>query len=522
SSSGPKPTGSLAKLGLPQLDEILRETHGIILYQEQVMEIAHKLANFSLAQADILRKAMGGKNPEEMEKMKNIFIQGLKDNKVSGKKADMLYNLILQFAQYGFNKSHSAAYALIAYRTAYLKSHYPVEFMAASLSSDMDNTAKVVAYINECKEMGIKILPPDINQSTREFKVAGNSIRFGLEAVKGVGSSAIDAIIEAGSGKGFDSFFGFCSGVDSRRVNKKVIESLIKAGAMDSMGKRAQLMSALTPVMDAAMRFQKEKNSGQESMFDQHEPTHPQMPDIQEWDDSRRLAMEKEALGFYITGHPLNEYSDKFAELSVTPTSDLQELQDRQVVIIGGIVRNLKQIQTKKGDLMGYVTIEDMYGDVEVIVFPDVYKEAQNTISVDSPVIISGLTDKTDKGFKIIARGIAPIDNTEQIKEITSNSKSFTENKRKKFSQPNTPPKAEETKFKSLMLTMYNNTRTEDLPKLDEILLKYTGDCPVYLKIISPGHWETIMHTSRQVMPSEEMVLDTEHILGKGTARLYY
>lgn len=520
SSADSKPKGSLARLGLPQLDEILRETHGIILYQEQVMEIAHKLANFSLAEADILRKAMGGKNPEEMEKMKNTFIQGLRENKVSGKKAAMLYNLILQFAQYGFNKSHSAAYALIAYRTAYLKAHYPVEFMAASLSSDMDNTAKVVTYINECKEMGIKILPPDINQSKREFKVAGNSIRFGLEAVKGVGSSAIDAIIEAVSRKDFDSFFDFCSRVDSRRVNKKVIESLIKAGAMDSMGKRAQMMSELTSVMDAAVRYQKEKNSGQESMFELHEPVAPQMPDIEEWDDSRRLVMEKEALGFYITGHPLNEYKNRFSELSVTSTVDLQELQDKDGVIIGGIVRDSKQIQTKKGDLMGYVTIEDMYGDVEVIVFPDVYKEAQNTIYRDIPLIIYGLTDKTDKGLKIIARKIASIDNDEQIKEIRTDSKSYTENNRNRSTEYNDLPKPDEAQFKSLTLTMYNSTRPEDLPKLDEIFLKYRGDCPVYLKIISPRQWETILLTKRQVIPSEEMILETERILGKGTAIL--
>ncbi|MDH4027915.1 MAG: DNA polymerase III subunit alpha, partial [Nitrospirota bacterium] len=313
--SNKKPTGSLAKLGLPQLDEILKETNGIILYQEQVMEVAHKIASFSLGQADILRKAMGGKNPEVMEKLKNTFIKGVKANRISEKKAETLFNLILQFAQYGFNKSHSAAYALIAYRTAYLKAHYPVEFMAASLSADMDNTAKVVGFISECKDMGIEILPPDINESTREFKVAGNSIRFGLEAVKGVGGAAIDAIIEAGKDKRFDSFFDFCSRADTRRVNKKVIESLIKAGAMDSLGKRAQLWAAIPGIMEAALRCQKEKSIGQESMFEIHEPAPSQMPDVQEWDDLHRLKMEKEALGFYITGHPLNAYKEKFARL---------------------------------------------------------------------------------------------------------------------------------------------------------------------------------------------------------------
>ncbi|MEN8263667.1 MAG: DNA polymerase III subunit alpha, partial [Nitrospirota bacterium] len=420
SSGNAKPMGSLAKLGLPLLNEILKETHGIILYQEQVMEVAHKLAGFSLGQADILRKAMGGKNPEVMEKLKNTFIDGAKANKIAEKKAETLFNLILQFAQYGFNKSHSAAYALIAYRTAYLKAHYPVEFMAASLSADMDNTAKVVLFISECKAMGIEILPPDINESTREFKVDGNSIRFGLEAVKGVGSSAIDAIIEARGSATFESLFNFCSSVDTRRVNKKVLESLIKAGAMDSMGNRAQLWSALPTVMEAAMRFQKEKNIGQESMFEIHEPAPQQMPNVNEWEDSHRLLMEKEALGFYITGHPLNAYKEKFAELKVTSTTDLPDLQDKKEVLIGGLVRDSKKIQTKKGDLMGYLTVEDLYGTTEVVSFPETFAEAQEIIARDLPIIIAGYTDKTDKGQKIIARKIVSIENDEELKNINN------------------------------------------------------------------------------------------------------
>jgi DNA polymerase-3 subunit alpha len=514
SSPDSKPTGSLAKLGLPQLDKILRETHGIILYQEQVMEIAHKMANFSLAQADILRKAMGGKNPEEMEKMKNTFIQGLKANKVSEKKATTLYNLILQFAQYGFNKSHSAAYALIAYQTAYLKAHYPVEFMAASLSADMDNTAKVATFINECKDMGIEILPPDINESMREFKVTGNSIRFGLEAVKGVGSSAIDAILEARNEKNFDSFFDFCSRVDSRRVNKKVIESLIKAGAMDSFGKRAQLMAGLTSVMDSAIRFQKERSLGQESMFDDlHEVPIEQLPDIEEWNESRLLAMEKEALGFYITGHPLNKYKEKLTQLGVTPTTELQELQDKQEINLGGIVRDFKQIQTKKtGDLMAYLNLEDMYSTVEVIAFPEVYKEAQNILSQDIPVIIAGYVDKTDKGLKIIAKKIVSIDNTDEIKtqSISSGKKD-----RPKHSGGGSLLHFSDTQGKALTLKMLNNTDPETLPKLEKIFSKYAGDHRVYLKIISPKNWETLLSTNRHVMPSEEMLTEVKKLLGK-------
>jgi DNA polymerase-3 subunit alpha len=465
-----------------------------------------------------------------MEKLKNTFIKGSKANKISEKKAETLFNLILQFAQYGFNKSHSAAYALIAYRTAYLKAHYPVEFMAASLSSDMDNTDKVVIFINECKEMGIEMLPPDINKSTREFKVTGNSIRFGLEAVKGVGGSAIDAIIDARGNNNFKSFFDLCSRVDSRRMNKKVIESLIKAGAMDSFGKRAQLWAAAPTVMESAMRYQKEKSIGQESMFgDIHEPAPQQMPYVEEWNDSHRLSMEKEALGFYISGHPLNEYKNKFIELSVTSIADLQDVYDKRDVIIGGIIRDCKRIQTKKGDSMGYINVEDMSGNIEVVLFPETFQEAQDLLSQEIPIVISGQTDKNDKGLKVIARKIASIDNNEQLEEL----KNFKPKSRTRSNYNNNNYKnnghtkqAETTnndmtpQYKSLVLTLYNNTELETLPKIEEIFSRHTGNCPVYVKIINPDNWETVFSTNRQVLPSQDIVSEIEGILGEKSAVL--
>lgn len=497
-----KQTGTLKKLSMPHLDNILYETHGIILYQEQVMEIAHKLAKFTLSQADILRKAMGGKDPEEMEKLKNTFLEGLKSNRISEKKAETLYNLILQFAQYGFNKSHSAAYALIAYRTAYLKTHYPVEFMAASLSADMDNTDKVVSYINECKEMGIEILPPDINESNREFTVTGKSIRFGLEAVKGVGSSAIDTIITAREGKRFDSFFDFCSRIDTRRVNKKVIESLIKAGAFDSMGRRAQLMNALDTFIDSATKFQREKSSGQRSMFDMHIPLPRELPDVPEWSDTRRLMMEKEALGFYITGHPLNRYREELERLYITPINKLREFHDKDNIIIGGIVRGIKQIQTRKGDRMAYLTIEDLYGTAEIILFPDIYRDSDNILAMDKPIVINGTIDKTDKGLKIIARKLDIIDNAREVTKVMNGGAEKTTVKR------------------SLTLTMYNSMEMNNLLKLKDIFIRYMGDCPVYIKVVAPGEWETLLSTEQHITPSQEMIIEVEELLGKGTAIL--
>ncbi len=518
-----KVMGSLAKLKLPLLDEILKETHGIILYQEQVMSIAHKMADFSLAQADILRKAMGGKNPEEMEKMKNIFVQGLKANKVSEKKGETLYNLILQFAQYGFNKSHSAAYALIAYQTAFLKAHYSVEFMAACLSADMDNTPKVVTFINECRDMNIEVLPPDINKSSREFNVSGNSIRFGLEAVKGVGSSGIDAILAAREEGDFNAFSDFCSSADSRRVNKKVLESLIKSGALDSMGKRAQLMTALPEVMETAARVQKDRSSGQESMFgDILDPEPERLPDVSEWDEKILLAMEKEALGFYITGHPLNAYKDKLQKLSVTETKDLEELQDRQNIILGGMVMDVKKIQTKRtGDLMAYVMIEDLFGMVEVIAFPDVYKECQDLLASDVPVLINGTIDKNDKGMKIIANKIVSIESAEDLMNYTPPSRSgkFGSGKFGYGKKPMEEQSSRPERKRIVTLTVYNDKRSM-LPRLDEVLSKHTGDCPVFLRIVSPQNWETLLKTSREVMATPEMLSEAESLLGEGRASL--
>ncbi|MBI5195449.1 MAG: DNA polymerase III subunit alpha [Nitrospirae bacterium] len=521
---------------LPQLKEILEETYGIVLYQEQVMMIANKIANFTMGQADTLRKAMGKKLAAEMEKQKEIFVDGAVANKISEKKAIKLFEYMEPFAKYGFNKSHSAAYGLIAYQTAYLKANYPVEFMAATLSSDMDNTAKIVSYISECKEMGIKVLPPDINEGGREFMITGHSIRFGLEAVKGVGGSAIEAIIEARSEKSFTSFIDFCSRCDSKRVNKKVIESLIKAGAMDSMGKRAQMMSAVNSVMDIAVRDQRGRASGQASMFELHPTSPAELPDVEEWQEPELLAMEKEALGFYITGHPLNRYEEKLREFSVTPTHELQELQDKEDVTVGGILRSVKLIQTKRTkDLMAYFIIEDLYGTAELIVFPDLYRDCTGIISEDTPVLINGYLDKSDKGLKVIAKKIVPIDRSEELKEykaqvhekhsvneqwvngqrpIGSQSASYRR-AAKDYGQP-----APVIRQKTLTLTLYANTGADNLTRLKDVFSKYSGDCQVYFKIIAPRQWETLIMTGLSVAPSQGAISEIENLLGEGTAVL--
>ncbi len=525
------------KYQLPQLEGILKETYGVILYQEQVMKIANVLANFSMAEADILRRAMGKKKIVEMENLKDSFISGVKSNKISERKGLKLFNDMANFAQYGFNKSHSAAYAMIAYRTAYLKTHYPVEFMAASLSSDMDNTVKVVTYINECKDMGIEILPPDINESEREFNVIDNSIRFGLEAVKGVGSTAIEIIIENRNKEKFKSFFDFCLKVDSRKVNKKVIESLIKAGSFDSMGKRAQIFLASASVMDSALKVQKAKTSGQRSMFDTHDAISPELPETEEWSESERLMMEKDALGFYITGHPMNRYKEKLEQFSITPTHEINNHQDKDDVKVAGVPVKIKKFQNKKGDLMAYLTIEDLYGTTELIIFADIYRESMTLISQDAPILITGQIDKSDKGSKIIARKVVSLENSGKLSE---NKRLKPENKKEK-NQENEKPltsQSHNTKLllkpaalgdqppnsgvKTLTLKININSNPKDLSTIKDIVSGHIGNStiPVYLKIISPRQWETLISTGQHVTLSEEMIMKVENILGKGAVIL--
>jgi len=401
-----------------QLEPILKETYGVIVYQEQVMKIAGVLANYSMAEADDLRKAMGKKIQSIMAKHRARFMGGTLENKIPSAKAKMIFDLIEKFGGYGFNKSHSAAYALIAYQTAYLKTHFLVEFIAALLTSEMHSTDGVVKYIAECRNHDIEILPPDINESDKKFVVAGSKIRFGLVAVKNVGESAIEALIEARSNRKFSSLFEFCEYVDLRRVNKRVVESLIKCGAFDSTGaKRSQMLACLEDALDYGQRVQKEKNDPQMSLFGTGENKQlinmPGLPPIEEFEERKRLAFEKESLGFYISGHPLNRYEELLGKFTNTNAMLIHDIKDGGVVRIGGIVTNAKVIKTKKGDLMAFVMIEDMNGFVEAVVFSSVYSSASDQLFEDNPVIIEGRVQKDEKSAKIIAETIIPIDKAE-------------------------------------------------------------------------------------------------------------
>lgn len=478
------------KYEIPQLKEILSETYGVILYQEQVMRIANKLANFTMGQADILRKAMGKKKPEEMEKQKEAFIKGAIANGIPGKKATRLFDLMAFFAEYGFNKSHSAAYAYLAYQTAYLKAHYPVEFMAANLSADMDKTDKIIKAISECRKMSITILPPDINESEREFKVIGNAIRFGLEAVKGVGSSAIESILEIREKDGpFKSFEDFLQRIESKRVNKKVIEGLIKAGAFDSTGiGRKEALSILERPrnnMPVYNLFDDKPSIAQQAL---HENTSESIS----WTErSDILRFEKESLGFYITDHPLSSYREHLRMMNYRRISELEDLADREEVLTAAVISNIKKIRTKdKGEIMAYVTVEDEEGNAEVLVFPDLYKELGSIIQKDSIISIKGSIDKTEKGIKIISREIQPLDTV--IKDYKNSS------------------------LNQLEVSLKLDTSSRDrLILLRDTITEYPGSLPLYLNLEVNGS-QIIVKTDYNIEPSAELIERIGDIIDKG------
>jgi DNA polymerase III subunit alpha len=385
---------------LPELQEILQETLGVIVYQEQVMQIANRLAGYSLGDADLLRRAMGKKKAEEMAQQRDRFVQGATQRSFPAKKITKIFDLMEQFAGYGFNKSHSAAYAWLAYQTAYLKTHFPVEFMAALLTSVTGSTDDVVKYINECREMGIAVEAPDINVSDANFTPHGVAIRFGLAAVKNVGGNAIESIVAARKKLGtFKSIYEFCEHVDLRLLNKRVLESLVKSGAMDSLGRRSQLMAVLDKAMEQAQKAQRDAESGQHGLFgvfhqEDAQIDNQQLPNTPDWDEHVRLAAEKEILGFFISGHPLEKYKDKLEGLRALSTQDLGAMKNStgkdETIHTAGIITNRRVLKSKKGDFYAQANLEDMSGTVEMLVFPDAYRKLQEKIKWEIPVLIKG------------------------------------------------------------------------------------------------------------------------------------
>lgn len=388
----------------PKLEPILKETFGVILYQEQVMQIVQTLAGFTLGQADILRRAMGKKKASILLAQKENFLRGCEVNGVQKSLAEKIFDLLSKFADYGFNKSHSAAYGLLAWQTAYLKAHYPAEYMAAMMSGTPD-ADKVSGYIELARKMGIKVLAPDVNASAAHFTVEQGTIRFGLAGIKTVGDVAVDSIInERKRGGKFKSLAEFCGRLDSKSVPRRSVENLIKCGAFDSLDKRrSALFEALDSMMNAGSRRHFERKSGAISLFGEeelHEATGIP-PDVKERSPSEILAWEKETLGFYISGHPLDKYREKLSPLKSSKDIDATLLGKR--VKVGGIVTSVRRITTKKGDSMAFITVEDFDGTIDVTIFPNVFYQTMQVAVADEVVIVEGRVDGTNDGFQILA-----------------------------------------------------------------------------------------------------------------------
>lgn len=455
---------------VPELEPILKDTYGVILYQEQVMKIAGVLADYSMAEADNLRKAMGKKIGEIMAEERQRFLARATGKGVEAAKAEKIFDLIEKFGRYGFNKAHSAAYAMIAYQTAYLKAHFPVEFMAALLTSEMNDTERVVKHIAECRSHGIEILPPDINQSNMSFTAVEGKIRFGLAAVKNVGEGAIESILEVRQeGGAFKSLSDFCRRVNYKKVNRRVIESLIKCGAFDSTGaKRSQMMSVLDKTIELGQRSQRDYINGQFSLF-QRGPQRRTfadipLPEIEEWSESRLLKYEKETLGFFITGHPLAKYEQILRKFADTDTVKLKELSDGNVVRMGGVIRECKLHNDRKGDRMAFVTLEDLGGFAEVTLFSSLYQSVDDIIKKDSAVLVEGRVTRDEKSVKILADSVIPITKAEEVWTTTVH----------------------------LNLDITNLDR-ETLQQLYDILQHHRGGCKVYLHLRIPRRTETII-----------------------------
>jgi DNA polymerase-3 subunit alpha len=452
----------------PKLESALRTTYGVIVYQEQVMRIASDLAGFSLAQADLLRRAMGKKIADVMEAQRKAFVEGCKKNHVPEKTATRTFDLIEHFAGYGFNKSHSAAYAMISYRTAYLKAHYPVEFMTALLTSEMGNTDKLVGYLEEAKRMGLKILPPDVNESAALFTVIdAHTIRCGLGVIKNVGMGAVESLIQARAAEGpFDSIQELCRRADLRLVNRKVFESLIKAGACDSLRlSRAALLAHLDQAMEEASSVQKDKSRGQMTFFESLSAPVPETPlaapaaRLRDWPESQKLAFEKDLLGFYVSGHPLARFERYIAALATTTTPQLPHKAEGDIITIGGMFTTIKHTTTKKtNEQMAICMLEDLAGDAEVIVFPASYNQLSSQLKANTVVIVEARIAIREDQPRLIAQQILPIDQAA----------------------------AKLVQSIELGLRAHHGQKTQ-VEQLKELLARSPGSLPVYLRLEVPG-----------------------------------
>ena len=484
----------------PLLESILKETFGVFVYQEQVMQAANVLAGYTLGGADMLRRAMGKKDKEKMAKEREKFVKGCHEkNSIPRAKAERIFDLLAKFAGYGFNKSHSAAYAVVAYHTAWLKANYPVEYLAALLSNELANTDKIQIFINECRHMKIAVLPPDVNESGVRFTVDNGQIRFGLAAIKNVGEIAVQNIITVRQAAGrFQSLSDFCDRIDTRVVNRKVIECLVKCGAFDALNPaRDQTFAEIDYQLNRAAGVQHDRERGQAALFDiapvNARQQAPGKAPAVVWSQSEMLAFEKELLGFYVTGHPLTQFADILRRYELASTNQLAQLQDGQATRLGGIIGKFQKRLTKQNKEMAILSIEDLDGTVEVVVFPDAYAKCASVLQADAPIFVTGAVNLREDKPKISAEQIIPLGEVQ---------KRFT---------------------KAVHIRLQASTATaEMLQQIQTILRKYAGSVPVMFCFIYPDGKLVFLeaHDHYGVTPAQEFVDELETLLGEDTIYL--
>ncbi|MGA2684542.1 MAG: DNA polymerase III subunit alpha [Verrucomicrobiota bacterium] len=484
----------------PLLEPIARETYGILIYQEQVMQAAQVLAGYTLGGADLLRRAMGKKKPEEMAKQRAVFVKGCKEtNRIPETQANEIFDLLEKFAGYGFNKSHAAAYAIVAYQTAYLKANYPVEFFCAMMTNDMADTAKLSQYINEARNFGIEVLGPDVNESQVYFAPAreGKAIRFGLAAIKGVGEVAVETILKArDEGGKFTSLSDLCGRVDGRTVNRKILEALIKSGACDSFGQtRATLFAQIERTLSRAASILSDKQKGQSSLFGALEEKAPPMPEaisnLPEWPQHELLAHEKELLGFYVTGHPLTPFAPILEKYALANTAKLAELPNRSLTRIGGLIAAVQNgVSKKSGKPYSMVTLEDLEGSVQVLCMNENYEKYRELLKPNLAILVVGEVNTGDERPKIFPQEIMPLEDAPR-----------------KFT-------------KQVHLRLHTaHLKPEHLDAVRELVAAFPGKCPLLLCFMRPGGEIVFMDTNERfsVTPSLKLQLEADARFGEDT-----
>jgi len=476
---------------LPQLQDILEETYGVILYQEQVMQIANRLASFSLGEADILRRAMGKKKKEEMAAQRAKFMAGCATNKIPEKKAERIFNLMEEFAGYGFNKSHSCAYALLAYQTAYLKTHYPVEFMAALLTSEAGNTDKVVKYINEARGMSISILPPDVNESDLYFTPIGEAIRFGLAAIKNVGENTAKAIRESRLSHGeFRSLYDFCERIESRFLNKRVFESLIKSGAMDSLGPRESMLESVDDALAALQRATRTRESGQHGLFGVG--TAPaaipfELRDAAPWSEQERLASEYAMLGFYVSGHPLEKYASRLQELKAISLAEVEGQRNGKEIAVAALIVGARPMRSRKGARWAIYTVQDMTGVQEMLAFPESFQKLEHILKAGTPLLLKVRVQVEESGTRLSLQEARRLEDLAEAK----------------VSRP----------FK---LRLKTESLSEDfLDQLEQLLSTFPGTSPVVFELRSPDGSVALLHAQQRVTVGPELIQSVREVCGE-------